>query len=519
MNSPVYNFSNGNRTFTFPNYQASSNRADINSQTFRISGVAYFEIEYTTDFDLFGISVGRMAEIGSTLPYDPTPSGAIIGILQSHGMTSDQYVWMRSWTPTFTDVDFLMPVTLVTGDVIGFEVDADLGQINRIYVNNTPVIPDLLSGTDLTTWNTNNTWLTNIPVRVHAQNRVFAAGQSITVATGELDFVYPIPTGATAFDCGAIDPDGLTSPMFIAVGKNLLSAGSGSMTSGNGIYWQANPGPGSGGLPDALWSTCVYLEDYNCVAISNGTTDSSYRTYNYGDLWLASPTPINNSYNWTSMIYLRMFSVLAIDRNAGVASISYDAGDTWSAPYSVPVKAAYYQFGLIVGVSGRYAYTSTDGISWNGPYVITSDFDFNLSTNTPCISWVNGRYVVAGSTAVGQPFPIYSSTDGQTWTGSTGTGNNFVAIATTNTNIVAITAGTPGQAVRSSDGISWSGPVSTGSIGATSIAAGGSIFVIVGENQPDVRYSVDSGANWRSAPLPPGATSKMVSVSSGQYGI
>jgi len=311
-------------------------------------------------------------------------------------------------------------------------------------------------------------------------------------------------------------PPSISTPL-VVTGNTVSSSLLPSMTSSDGITWDPNSNP-SFRLPSARWTSCCYAEDYNIVALASTGSIRSYRSYNNGYEWFSGTTPINNTYNWTFSHYCKYGTIIAIDPAAGVASITYDLGDNWSSVYSIPVKTLFYQFGLIVGVNGRFAYTSTNGITWNGPYTITTDVNFNNAVNEPSITWANGTFITAGTTTSG-PFPIYYSSNGVTWNNAIGVGTSFSGIASDDYRVVAITSGSPGQAVYSNDSINWTGPVVTNSLAARSIAAGAGKFLIVSEFQTDIKYSVDFGASWLSQPIPVAATQSMISISNGRFGI
>lgn len=203
-NTPTVTFSNGNKTVANDSLTLTE-RVDVGSNITQ-TGLIYFELDYTLDFDNIGFLYGSMAEVGSTLPYqDPVPNGGIVTIGENYN-TGVQYVWFRQWTyppQTFVETSsILFPTTLQQNDRLGFLVDTALGRIIYVTVNGVQVLPAMLSGGDLTLWNTHNQWTPGLGIRAHAQMRAYTQGQTTTVYGNYADQLYPPDGDGVMIDLG-----------------------------------------------------------------------------------------------------------------------------------------------------------------------------------------------------------------------------------------------------------------------------------------------------------------------------
>src|SRR6187399_1568680 len=200
--APIVIFSDNNNRTADVQGVSTSDRADFGSVTSQTKGIRYFQLQlHPDDFrqDLFGLMIGKMAQTGSTIPYDPLADGNIIAIGTNYNF-GYSYLWFRTWVNGTYPVNW-SPTTNLTqpvmpGDRLGFKFDLDLGKVLSIDLNGVEMVPAQLTGDDLTKWNTYNQWPPNSIARIHAQQRRFNAGSNrITMYEGADDIVG-LPAGA-----------------------------------------------------------------------------------------------------------------------------------------------------------------------------------------------------------------------------------------------------------------------------------------------------------------------------------
>lgn len=158
---------------------------------------------------------------------------------------------------------------------------------------------------------------------------------------------------------------------------------------------------------------------------------------------------------------------------------------------------AIYANGLFVILGGTALYTSTDTTTWTSRLSYTSG-------NAIAIEYANNKFMVVGANGF-----IAQSTDGITWTSSTGNASLTtqtlydVTYMSSTSTWYAYTTSSPYIIKSTDDGSTWT-QVSVTGLGSAgkSIATNGNILVIAGTLS--TFYTSTDGASWTSRSLPNG---------------
>lgn len=279
--------------------------------------------------------------------------------------------------------------------------------------------------------------------------------------------------------------DGNTSPT-----DNDLSAYSVS-----GLGWTNSATPPTA---SESWEDVAY-GNYTFVTVSSTGTNRVCRASIPGNIWVPSTTPPSTSYAWSKIAFggnrfIVIYPGPTWSPGGEYASNSTTNGDTWSAAYSVPVKNCVYDGTKFVGFSGRFSYTSTDGVTWSSANTITTNTFFVAYD----IAYGNGTFVVCGFDSAGG-FSAFYSTNGTSWTQGTGTGQLWEKVAYGNGYFVM--CNNSQQCRYSTNGVTWSNGGSTGITSIEDLTFGNGIFIALQTGTSFFKYSSNNGLSWSTADI------------------
>lgn len=214
LNSPTYGVLNDGRTIW---QRADSGfpikRIETVSTPLQSTGRRFFQISYDPtlvpegdgygDPDQFGFASGDIAAAGGVLESLTTPVGILFVVAYNRSF-GYWFWWIRQWPAPGSFVDDSMAARsfpeVLPGDRIGWDVDLDEGRVVGVYLNDTRVLPDALSGADLTAWNTYNSWAPNQQGGAQFQQRATFGDMALTLHSTAEDINIDIPAGSAAWD-------------------------------------------------------------------------------------------------------------------------------------------------------------------------------------------------------------------------------------------------------------------------------------------------------------------------------
>lgn len=213
------------------------------------------------------------------------------------------------------------------------------------------------------------------------------------------------------------------------------------------------------------------------TGVCEGHTDPNLTPTTAGQSWTAY-TPGNTSYRPTNIAYGNgVFVAIRSNMRSNIVITSTD-GINWverTIPRTVDGRSITYGNGRFVMLGQyhttstnivRYAFTSTDGVTWN----FSGSSPSSDGNGWWRVAYGNGVFV-----AVGQGTTARTSTDGLVWTAHTiPSAPYWDSMTFGNGRFVATTSSINAYAVSSTDGQTWTGPIGGGSY---SIAYGNGLFI------------------------------------------
>ena len=209
-------------------------------------------------------------------------------------------------------------------------------------------------------------------------------------------------------------------------------------------------------------------------------------TSNDGRSWTF--TTVNTDTNFKGITYGN--NIFVTVGNSGIIYTSSD-GKTWTlrrTGISDDFSGVKYVNNTFIAVGGAKVWMSTNGISWD-----LKSSGFTSGDGVTDATFGNNLYAVVINRA-SLPPPIYTSSDGNSWTARTSGIPSQVFYGITYGNNIFVAVGSNGTILTSSDGISWTSRTSGTSSPLNGVTIGNDLFVTIGAT--GTILSSSDGTSW-----------------------